>query len=226
MYWHLLRTIVLIADVSLLQNFLPKLKQHLLSRILSPINSKDQGSPCPSDVAHPDDCDPNVVLFQGDRIYSHRVLRINYTTYDVRRSQDVVNPYTSHCNIMVLNHDADSALHHWFRYARVLGIYHANVVYMGHGVLNYQPRRMEFLWVRWYQIVDPRATGWHTFKLDRVKFFRVTDDDAFGFIDLSDVLRGSYIVPAFARGRPCMIRGDVSLCARNPSDYIQYYVNR
>src|SRR5215475_6127340 len=133
----------------LFQNFLPKLKQHLLPRVLLLINQAN------GNIIHPDGCDPNMVLFQGDRIYSHRILRINYTTYDVRRCQDMVNPYTSHCNVMILDNTnaSCSAPPHWFRYARVLGIYHANIVYAGHGRLDYQPHRVEFLWVRWYQMV-------------------------------------------------------------------------
>lgn len=124
--------------------------------------------------------------------------------------------------------DGDSASRHRFRYARVLGIYHANVIYVGHGMLNYQPRRMEFLWVRWYHTVDTATSGWKALKLDRVKFLPVVDDGAFGFIDPSDVLRGSYIVPAFASGKRWMTRAreEVSLCAQNSSDYVQYYVNR
>jgi hypothetical protein len=42
------------------------------------------------------------VLFKSDCMYNHRIVRFNYTTYDVRRSQDVINPRTSHCDIMLL----------------------------------------------------------------------------------------------------------------------------
>jgi hypothetical protein len=64
-------------------------------------------------------------------------------TYDGRRSQEVINSFSSHNNIIVLNgsqdEDQHSAERHPFRYARVLGIYHANVVYVGPGMVNYQP---------------------------------------------------------------------------------------
>jgi hypothetical protein len=207
------------------KDFLPKLKRHLLPRILSslPNRSEDQSS----GVTDPNSCDLNPVLFKHDRIYPHSLMRVNYTTYDVRRSQDVINPSTSHCNIMLLadSDDDDTASHHHFRYARVLGIYHANVVYVGPGMLDYEPRRMEFLWVRWYRTVDVTATGWNALKLDRVEFPDLADNDACGFIDPSDVLRGSHIIPSFARGRRLIIR-DISLCARNSSDYLQYYVDR
>lgn len=182
------------------------------------------------DEINPANCDPNAILFKHDRFYPHSLMRINYTTYDVRRSQDVVNASTSHCNIMVLAEcDVDPTSHpHRFRYARVLGIYHANVIYVGPGMVDYQPRRMEFLWVRWYNVVNAATAGWDTLTLDRVEFPNLSEDDACGFINPSDVLRSSHIIPAFARGR-CSTRvvgKDMSLCAKNSSDYIEYFVDR
>ncbi|KIM74574.1 hypothetical protein PILCRDRAFT_14341 [Piloderma croceum F 1598] len=120
------------------KDFLPKLKRHLLPRILSMLqveNLQDQtlltDIQLPTDIQ---DCDPNSVLFLYDRMYEHNLLRINYTTYDVRRSQDAVNASTSHYNIMMLNkpaNDNDSDNDYPFKYARVLGTYHVNVVYVG-----------------------------------------------------------------------------------------------
>jgi hypothetical protein len=52
------------------------------------------------------DCNLDSILIKADRIYQHSLLHINYTTYDVRRSQDVVNALTSRCNIMVYNDDS------------------------------------------------------------------------------------------------------------------------
>jgi hypothetical protein len=53
---------------------------------------------------------------------------------------------------MVLADDNDnSASAHPFKYARILGIYHVNALYVGHRMVDYQPRRMDFVWVRWYQ---------------------------------------------------------------------------
>jgi hypothetical protein len=181
------------------------------------------------------------VLFKHDRLYRHNIIRINYTTYDVRRSQDMLNPSTSQCNIMVLD---QTSCAHPFHYARVLGVYHANVVYTGPGMTDYQPRRMEFLWVRWYQHMNMDATGWRARKLDLVQFPPVTDENSFGFIDPSDILRGCHIIPAFAMGRlhidhkshhriPAFAMGmrqiknrGLSVCARDSLDWAGYYVNR
>ena len=45
-----------------------------------------------------------------DCIYRHKVLRINYTTYDMRRDQDSVNPQT-HPDVMLLADESNSDLH-------------------------------------------------------------------------------------------------------------------
>lgn len=177
----------------------------------------------------PNDVDPCTVLFQKDRIYQHNILRINYTTYDVRRSQDVVNASTSHCNVIFLadpTEDVNSTCAHPFRYARVLGVYHVNVVYVGPGMANRQPRRLEFLWVRWYRTLDTVRTGWDVRKLDQVEFVPMTEDDAFGFMDPSDVLRGCHIIPVFVKGRRHADGMGLSYCAGDSSDWVAYYINR
>ncbi|KAF8237196.1 hypothetical protein L208DRAFT_1137418, partial [Tricholoma matsutake] len=57
----------------------------------------------------------------------------HYTTYDVHRRTDIINPGTPHCNIMLLVDHADGSVgspdQHYFLYARVLGAYHANMIY-------------------------------------------------------------------------------------------------
>ena len=83
------------------------------------------------------------------------MIQINYTTYDVRHDQDVIN-LREHCDIMLLAHKdcdevlppvsstsasagkrdkgkklADAPTKHPFWYARVIGIYHAMVRHVG-----------------------------------------------------------------------------------------------
>jgi len=169
------------------------------------------------------DRNPNSILFASDRIYPHNLIRINYTTYDVRRSQDVVNTSTSHCDVMVL---AENPTDHPFRYARVLGIYHANVVYVGPGMLNHQPMRMEFLWVRWYERLEVVTPGWEAKRLDCVRFPPLAGEDAFGFIAPSDLLRGSHIVPSFTKGQLHLDGIGLSSRARDSADWVAYLINR
>jgi hypothetical protein len=130
---------------------------------------------------------------------------------------------------MVLNGDGDgndATLDHPFRYARVLGTYHVNVVYVGPGMLDYQPRRMEFLWVRWYQHSGVAPVCWNAQTLDRIHFAPMAADDAFGFVDPSIVLRSCHIIPAFATKMLHTDGKGMSFCARDSSDWAEYYVNR
>jgi hypothetical protein len=165
------------------------------------------------------------IFFKGERIYAHRLVRFNYTTYDIRRAQDVVNPGTSHRDVMLLNparfDNTASNNNHAFLYARVIGIYHANVIYTGPGSLNYEAKRFDFLWVRWYEHVPPGAQ----YRLDQLSFPPMSSEGAFGFIDPDDVLRSSHIIPAFSKGSR---RNDIgtSKCARDSNESNMYYVGR
>jgi hypothetical protein len=214
-----------VALTAVEQDFLPKLQEHLLPRILSTLQSQTGAQ---SNNHMGNSADINSVLFKHDRIYQHNLIRINYTTYDVRRAQDVVNSSTSHRNVMVLAspNDDHPALTHPFRYARVLGTYHVNVVYVGPGMLDYQPQQMEFLWVRWYQPAGVVRTGWDARKLHRIRFSPMGVPDAFGFINPLDVLRSCHVIPAFSKGQVHDDGKGLSFCAQDSTDWAEYYVNR
>ena len=116
-----------------------------------------------------------------------------------------------------------------FLYARVLAICHANVVYVGPSAVDYQPRRMNFLWVRWYDQVDLGRTGWDARKLDRVRFPSLSGsagDGPFGFIDPVLVLRACHIIPRFCKGKRYEDGKGMSFCGRDSSDWNEYYINR
>jgi hypothetical protein len=160
-------------------------------------------------------------------MYRHNIMKVNYTTYDVRRAQDVINPNTDHRDIMLLSQEDYDLPNHQYIYARVLGIYHANVIYSGSGTPDYEAKRMEFLWVRWFTHTDdePVQKGWVRRKLDFLKLQPVTRENAFGFVDPANVLRGVHVIPRFATG----MRADggvISECANDSDDWYQYYVNR
>ena len=87
-------------------------------------------------------------------------------------------------------------------------------------------RRLDFLWVRWYEVVDPASSGWHSSKLDSVRFLPMNEDDAFGFVDPQDVLRGCHIMPNFAKGKRHADGIGISRCAKDGKDYNRYYVGR
>lgn len=257
------------ADRIETQDFTPKLKRHLLPRIYAQLLSEakaskieDQDTPhialltslVNSSIDNPDfsespdaESDANSVYFHSDRFYAHKVLHINYTSYDVRRETDVVNPKTSRRNIMCLRSveadtPGDSSAQgqggeHRFIHAQVLGIFHANIVYRGRGSSDLRKRRFDFLFVRWFTFVDPDPV--HR-RLDRVTLSPLKDVDAVGFLDPADVLRASHIVPRYSLGpmypesqgthrlypNKCGSDPVVSKQARDWEDWHEYFVNR
>jgi hypothetical protein len=168
----------------------------------------------------------NDVLFNRNKIYRHRLLRVNYTTYDLQRDFDTINPGTDHRDIMLLSHSDGS--NHPFGYARVVGIFHANIVYTGPESKDFRSRRIEFLWVRWFDVIQDYSTalGWEHNLLDTVKFLPLEDDDAFGFVDPADVLRGCHVIPSYADGLLHSDRVGTSRCAGDADDWKCYFINR
>ena len=172
----------------------------------------------------------NFVYLKKDQIYHHNLVQFHFTTYDMQCSTDVINPGTSHCNVMLLADNADaidnSSNPQHFLYACILGVYHGNVIYTGPGMCDYEARRLDFLWVRWYELVDPESSGWRSSRLDSVCFPPMSGDGAFGFIDPKDVLCGCHIIPNFAKGKRQADGVGISCCAKDGRDYNQYYVGR
>jgi hypothetical protein len=215
----------------------PKLKAHLLPRLKAMLLKEYECSPepattpqgglQPTDSLPPDLAEDDLVLFKHDRLYTHRIIRINYTTYDVRRAEDVVNPRTTRRDIMVLaSSDNTDSKSNPFWYARVIGVYHVNAIYAGPGRRDYRPRRMEFLWVRWFQSVNDMPTGWTSGRLDRLRFLPQASEDAFGFIDPADVLRACHVVPVFSLGKVHQDEIGLSKCSQDDQDWCMYNVNR
>lgn len=85
----------------------------------------------------------------------------------------------------------------FYRYACILGMYHINV---RPGSMDYWSQWMEFLWVWWYDIAEIGLSGWNNSRLIQLCFPPVTCHDAFGFVDLSDILRGCHIGEPHALG--------------------------
>ena len=87
----------------------------------------------------------------NNKIYSSQLLRVNYTTYNVRRDQDSVNTRT-HPDIMVLSCEDDPRAHPYW-YTRVLGIFHLRVLHLDPSAMNHSVQHMEVLWVQWFGLV-------------------------------------------------------------------------
>ena len=158
-------------------------------------------------------------------------MRLNYTTYDVRRNGDVINPRT-YPDIMAKSPDtAPRAQPFW--YARVIGIFHAFVSSSHPGVKEHSLHRMDFLWVRWLGEVhasDRYLYGFRYARLPKIGFVPSTDKYAFSFLDPAQAIRGVHLMPAFSEGRTSSLLPVTRSVARVMSpeeddDWMNFYVN-
>ncbi|KII83957.1 hypothetical protein PLICRDRAFT_46731 [Plicaturopsis crispa FD-325 SS-3] len=201
------------------KDFIPKLKNHLLGRLL---NCEFDGD----EMSDFTDAERNTVRIVNNRVYAVNTLRVNYTTYDVRREQDCMNPRT-HSDVMVRSPETGPGASQ-FWYARVLGVFHANVYHSGPSAKNRSVQRMEFLWVRWFGSAIGYHSGSKRARLPKVGFVPDTDESAFGFLDPSLVIRGCHLIPAFVDGRtPALLNCTHSAgrAADEIDDWEAYYVN-
>ncbi|KAF7322138.1 hypothetical protein MKEN_00737900 [Mycena kentingensis (nom. inval.)] len=163
------------------------------------------------------------VDFRNNRMYPHATCKVNFTTYDMQRDQDIISPRTRP-NVMLRSEDLDDSHPYW--YARVLSVLHADVKIPG--MASYQ--RIEYLFVRWYtRHPRHRCLPDHP-GMPLLSFVPFGDpaNEAFGFVDPDALIRGSHIIPAFEHGQTDELLPP-SAVARPASDEDQdwnyYYVN-
>jgi hypothetical protein len=178
------------------------------------------------------DREKNDVLIQDNQLHIHKIVRINYTTYDLRRQQDVINP-NSKPDVMVLSCEEGEDVHP-FWYARVLKIFHVFVLHRKstpesdpETIPPTETHRMDVLWVRWFGLDTDARGGWSSKRCHSISFIPWDEPAAFGFLDPAQVIRGVHVVPNFPRGRT-NLRLPPSI-ARPPSDsdedWESFYVN-
>ncbi|KIL55287.1 hypothetical protein M378DRAFT_173752, partial [Amanita muscaria Koide BX008] len=201
-----------------LRNFLPRLYDHLLSRVM--------GQEYDGDEHTFSAVERNAITIVNDLIYRHKVLRVNYTTYDLRRNQDSINPRTSPDIIILSREDDTHTTPHPYWYARVVGIFHTYVIRSGLDEAPV-PQRIDFLYVRWFGRDLAHRSGWKARHLLRVGFVDSSDPSAFGFLDPALVVRGVHLIPAFKLGQtseflpPSVIRSK----SDGDKDWVAYYMN-
>lgn len=157
-------------------------------------------------------------------------MRINYTTYDVRRDGDTINPRT-YPDIMVKSPETGpGAQPYW--YARVIGIFHAYISSTHPGVEGGgKLYRMEFLWVRWFGKEPGQFRhGFSHAHLPKIGWVESSDKYAFTFLDPAQVIRGAHIIPAFLEGRTSALLPVKKSVARvldpnEEDDWLNFYVN-
>ena len=133
-----------------------------------------------------------------NRMYLLQLLRVNYTTYNICRDQDLVNTHT-HFDVMVLSCKDDPQAHPYW-YAWVLGIFHLRVLHLDPSAMNHLVQHMEVLWIQWFGLVPGHWFGSKMAWLQKIRFVPDMDQLAFGFLDLSLVIHATHLIPTFNDG--------------------------
>ncbi|KAH7918173.1 hypothetical protein BV22DRAFT_1025018, partial [Leucogyrophana mollusca] len=201
-------------------DFIPRLKDHLLARLL--------GMQYDGDEHDFTDEQRDTVIIKRNKLYEHKVLRVNYTTYDLRREQDSINPRTR-ADIMVLAHEDETDDNgHPYWYARVIKILHVMARHTGDASASEsEDHQMDVLFVRWFGRDTRTRTGFASKRLPRIGFLQGDTSEAFGFLDPDQVIRGAHVIPAFAYGQtdevlsPSLARQESEF----DKDWWYYYVN-
>ena len=202
------------THTSVLQGFIPKLKDHLLSRLLNREYDSDEHTFSSEER--------NSIQFVNNlnKVLHPKRLQINYTTYDIRCDQDTLHPGHGAAIMLLSGEDGPNA--HPFWYAEVLGAFLITVTYSG------IERTMEFLWIRWFGVIPGYHWGLKNARLPKIGFIPSDSGTAFGFIDPSLALRACHLIPAFSEGctdsllryGPCVARETNTF-----DDWAAYYVN-
>lgn len=165
----------------------------------------------------------------GERIYRCNTMRLNYTTYDIRRDADTIKP-GSYPDIMVKSPESGpDAQPFW--YARVIGVFHALVSSSHPDVQDKSLHRLDFLWVRWFGVEPGQYRyGIRYARLPKIGFVESTDAYAFTFLDPAQAMRGVHLIPTFSEGRTSALLPTAKSIARvlNPKDnddWVNFYVN-
>ena len=200
--------------------FIPQLKDHILSRLYQYDynGGEHQFTTTQHSQLH--------FLEDLNRVIESRSFRVNYTSYDIRRKQDYMRPGPD-CTIMTLSCE-DGPDCHPFWYAQILRAFVIPFVHIGPDARNRSPQTMEVLWVRWLGIVPGSIWGFKVARLPKVGFVPEQDNEAFGFLDPSLVIRRCHLIPAFSEGRTDALLRPGKSIARKPGtvdDWSEFYVN-
>ena len=169
------------------------------------------------------------VVFKANRIYRHRLLQVNYTTFDLQHESKAVHLHTDHHNIMLLLHTGigiDGSSQYPLCYVWVWKIACINVIYTGPRLRDYQSWHIKFLWVWWFEVLKDHPSGWQYSAFDTVKFVPMAEGDTFGFMDPGNVLWACHLMLSFADG---LLHSDgiaVSLYICDSNNWKCYYGNQ
>ncbi|KAG2061327.1 hypothetical protein BDR06DRAFT_848767, partial [Suillus hirtellus] len=167
------------------KDFLPQLKDHILTCFLG----NDDSEECTFTVVQ-----RNSLIILNNKIYKHKVLCVNYMTYNLRRAQDSLNPRT-HADIMLLGNEESEPgelTPHPYWYVRIIGIFHVYARYLGPDSDDRASRCVDFLWVCWFCRDSNHKSGWAAHWLHWIGFYDANEvgADAFGFVNPAQVIHG------------------------------------
>ncbi|KAJ3846642.1 hypothetical protein EV368DRAFT_88715 [Lentinula lateritia] len=154
------------------QNFHPKLQDHLLGRLM---DCKFDGDTHESFT----DADRNHIRLKGGSFISLKTCRINYTTYDIRRDQDTINP-SNHADVRMQQ----------------------ELIHTG------MPVFLEYFAPLLFRVIltpvqqNPDQWKWSSFGFaGLVGLVPESDPFAFGFLDPAHIIRGCHLMPVFSDGQ-------------------------
>jgi len=193
------------------QGFIPKLKDHILTRLLH-----QEGDV--TDCSFSNEERAKLIILE-DKLYFHNTMTVNYTMYDGRRESETLNPRT-HADIMTLS-QGDI---HPYEYSRILGIFRVKVL---HTSLGSKAQEVDILWVRHYEFDEGYQAGWKARRFYRVSFQRSISGNAFGFLAPQDVLRATHLIPGFKHGRTQALlpRSLARWESEEDKDWMYFHVN-
>ncbi|KAH7920743.1 hypothetical protein BV22DRAFT_1020666 [Leucogyrophana mollusca] len=197
------------------ERFIPKLKDHILYRL--------QGLDFNGDEYDFTDAQRNSIVIPNNILFESKTLRVNYTTYDLRREEDSINS-RNHNGVMVLSREAD--VPYW--YAKILNVFHVDVLHIDPESGEPSRHYLDILWVRWFGEMPGYRSGTKAARLPKIGFVPAEDSLAFGFLDPALVIRGCHLIPCFADGRTAeLLRYGTSAgrMADEVDDWVAYYVN-
>ncbi len=136
----------------MVQNFYPRLRDHLLARCL--------GREFDGDEHQFSTEERNTIRVEYDELREHNTMQINYTTYDGRRDQDSFNPRTRF-DVMVLSREEGADAHPYW-YARIIKIFEVTIRHVPAGTEGWaaERRHMDVLWVRWLVETGYKIRRW------------------------------------------------------------------
>ena len=151
-----------------------------------------------------------------------------YTSYNMQQLQDTMNPYSEHCDVMVLTNDEPGTLEsHPSWYACIIGIFHANIFHIEpKSTSPGDTHMMNFLWVHGFGHDTEYCSRFKAHHLPHIRFFIENEDCGFRFLDPNDIIQATHFMPAFSQGCSWDFLGHtIAHNQKDEEEWLRYYVS-